>query len=388
MRKLFTLIFTVVIAAAYAQPYTIGHTTVTFNDPARTGGFGSGGGSGRQMQTEIYYPATSQGENTPLAQGQFPVIVFGHGFVMTWDVYNNLWENLVPKGYVMAFLRTEGSISPSHDDFGLDLRQVANKMQELNSNSNSIFYQALTNKTAIMGHSMGGGSTILAGANNANITTIIGLAPAETNPSAVAAAANVTVPALIFSGASDGVTPPADHHIPIYNALNSTCKYFINVVNGSHCYFANTSFTCDFGESSPGSLSRLEQQDIANDFLGQWLDYTLKSNSSSFSTFNDSLDASNRVTYLKSCVVSSTAGYHLDKASVFVKDGFLMLDIPIKDGELNLTVYDISGRLVINEFFKAKNDTKKVPVSALKTGVYIVNISSHDENFIKKIIVN
>ena len=42
-----------------------------------------------------------------------------------------------------------------------------------------------------MGHSMGGGAAFLASANNTAIETVIGLAPAETTPSAEAAAASV-----------------------------------------------------------------------------------------------------------------------------------------------------------------------------------------------------
>jgi hypothetical protein len=53
MKKLVQLtLFTVIAFCSFSQ-YQIGHTTPIFNDPARTGGFESGGGSGRQIQTEI-----------------------------------------------------------------------------------------------------------------------------------------------------------------------------------------------------------------------------------------------------------------------------------------------------------------------------------------------
>ena len=124
---------------AFGQ-FAIGHTTLTFNDPSRTGGFGSGGGSGRQIQTEIYYPSTSAGTSTPVASGEFPVIVFGHGFAMSWDAYNDIWEHYVPRGYIMAFVRTEGSLipSPSHGDFGLDLALVAQKNARTSNNKHFI----------------------------------------------------------------------------------------------------------------------------------------------------------------------------------------------------------------------------------------------------------
>lgn len=289
MKLVHTFIFTLIAFCSLAQ-YQVGHTTITFNDPARTGGFGSGGGAGRQIQTEIYYPSTTAGDNVAVASGQFPVITFGHGFAMAWDAYTNIWQRYVAKGYILAFPRTEGGLipGPSHGDFGTDLKQVSDKMLALNSDANSIFSGKILQKAAIMGHSMGGGASFLAAANNVNIETVIGLAPAETNPSAIAAAPNVSVPALVFSGSADGVTPPADHHIPIYQGLTSACKSFVSITGGAHCYYANTNFNCDFGEStsSPNiSITRTEQQSATFAILDPWLDFKLKGICNAYSAF-------------------------------------------------------------------------------------------------------
>jgi len=139
---------------------------------------------------------------------------------------------------------------------------------------------------------MGGGSTFLAAENNTTIETIIGLAPAETNPSAIAAAPQVMVPTLVLSGAQDGVTPPIDNHIPMYNDANTDTKVFVNIVGGAHCYFANTNFNCDFGEatSSNGiSISRADQQQLTYNWLNPWLDYHLKEDCSAWAALTDSL---------------------------------------------------------------------------------------------------
>ena len=274
---------------SYSQ-YQIGHTTFTFNDPLRTGGFGSGGGVGRQIQTEIYYPANTSGDNVSVASGRFPVITFGHGFAMAWSAYATIWQHYAARGYILAFPRTEGGLipGPSHGDFGTDLKQVSDKMLALDANSSSLFNGKILQKAAIIGHSMGGGASFLAAANNSNIETVIGLAPAETNPSAIAAASNVSVPALIFSGSADGVTPPAEHHIPIYNGLTSSCKSFVSISGGAHCYYANTDFNCDFGESvsSPSiSITRAAQQTAMFGLLDPWLDLKLKGICESYAAF-------------------------------------------------------------------------------------------------------
>ena len=92
------------ITSLFAQ-YEIGHYNTIFQDPDRFN---------RNIETEIYYPAISTGDNTSAVDGQFPVIIFGHGFLQNWDVYENLWEEFVPNGYIMVFPTTESSFSNDH----------------------------------------------------------------------------------------------------------------------------------------------------------------------------------------------------------------------------------------------------------------------------------
>jgi len=182
--------------AAFAQDFQIGHQSKTYNDPAR---------NNRSIPFEIYYPSTQSGNNVPVAAGVFPVIVFGHGFAMTYSAYAYLWEALVPEGFVMVFPRTEESIfpSPSHSNFGLDMAFLVDKMLAERENPVSVFYGKISLNTAVMGHSMGGGAAFLAAANNPQITILITFAPAETNPSAIAAAAQCDLSAVVFAGSND-----------------------------------------------------------------------------------------------------------------------------------------------------------------------------------------
>jgi pimeloyl-ACP methyl ester carboxylesterase len=294
MKSIFVIAATLIQLYCYSQ-YQIGHSTITFNDPSRSGGFGSGGGPGRQIQTEIYYPSYTAGENTAVATfPNFPVIVFGHGFAMGWDAYANIWQHLVPQGYILAFVRTEGSLipAPSHGDFGADLALVATKMLALNGAAGSPFNGKVKQKVVIMGHSMGGGATMLAAENNTSIAGIVGLAPAETNPSAVSVCGNINVPALIFSGSNDGVTPPIDNHLPMYQGLASSCKSYVSITGGAHCYFANSNFNCDFGESTSSqgiSITRAQQQQKTFQILDPWLNYVLNTDCYALADFQASL---------------------------------------------------------------------------------------------------
>jgi dienelactone hydrolase len=273
-----------------AQNLNVGHTTLTFNDPNRTGGFGSGAGPGRQIQTEIYYPAAAAGENVAVANGTWPLIVFGHGFAMNWDAYSNIWNQLVPLGYIMAFPRTESGLfpAPSHGDFGSDIALIAQKMTEAGQTQGNLFEAKLSQYICAMGHSMGGGAAALAASQGAVFDCYVGLAPAETNPSAIAAAASLQIPSLVLSGSNDGVTPPAQHHLPIYDAIPHECKSFANLVGGGHCYFANSNFNCDFGESTTStgiSLTRAEQQNLMFQQITPWLSYFLGQSCEDYASF-------------------------------------------------------------------------------------------------------
>jgi hypothetical protein len=205
----------------------------------------------------------------------------------------------------MAFVRTESSLfpSPSHGDFGLDLKLVAQKMLDLQT-TNALFQNHIYPKVGVMGHSMGGGASFLAADNNISIHALIGLAPAETNPSAISVAPNVQVPSIVFSGSSDGVTPPAQHHIPMYDGVTSTCKSFVSIIGGAHCYFANTNFNCDFGEvtSSTGiSISRAEQQNTTYSILDPWLDFNLKDMCAGYESFQLELANSQGISTQTTC---------------------------------------------------------------------------------------
>jgi len=298
MKKvLFTLTYLFIGFTVFSQSYYVGHKQYNFVDPSRS----------RTIQTEVYYPATSAGDNTPFASGQFPVIVFGHGFVMSWDSYQWLWDSIVPRGYVMVFPRTEGSISPSHSAFGEDLKFLNNFLLSEGSNSSSDFYQHILGTSAIMGHSMGGGSSFLAAANNTNLTTFVNFAAAETNPSAIAAAANVTVPAVVFYGINDGVAPPADHQLPMYNALASSCKTRIGIVGGGHCYFADYNFNCSFGEGTTSpqpTISRDQQHEIVAQLLFPYLDFMLKGDAVAEQIYYQRLNSMNTIVFARSCLMS------------------------------------------------------------------------------------
>ena len=370
------------------QAQQVGTTTITFNDPARTGGFGSGGGAGRQIQTEIYYPASTAGVDVAVAMGEYPIVVFGHGFVMAWDAYENIWTDLVANGYIVAFPRTEGGFSPSHEDFGKDLALVVDELLLLNNDAGSLFNNKLSGKAGICGHSMGGGATFIAANETSNIQTIIGLAPAETTPSAVTAAGTIILPALVLSGSADGVTPEADHHLPIFNALGSTCKYYVSITGGAHCYFANANFNCDTGESfSAGGITvtRTEQQETSSDYMIPWLNIYLKDACDDKLIIDDLEANDNRTVVNAQCVFDceepTTGLMDLNTSELNIYPNPVVNKLTIEG--INATSEVILTNSLGVQMFKSVG-VSTIDVSNLPSGVYLLSNEGKSYKIIKK----
>ncbi len=357
-----------------AQNFSVGSAEFTWPDPAR---------NNRQVQVKAFYPALTAGANTTPADGTFPSVVFGHGFVMSYTAYENLWQYFVPKGYIFLMVDMENTFSPSHENFGRDILFTGKTFQQKSqSETNFPLYQKHSGRTAFAGHSMGGGASVLAASfDPAFPDLVVGMAPAETNPSAVAAAAAVTAPYLIFAGTGDAVTPPAQHQIPIYNALGSSCKFLVSITGGAHCYYANPNTACDLGETVSGgniTLTRAEQQTKMNSVLEPLFEVFLKNLNAQLDAFESSLVQSGLETTI-GCGLNTEIA-EISSVSIFpnpTSGQILITGLSAEEKVLTLT--DLSGK------------TRNIPVtesmidlSGFSAGVYVLS----GRNLRQKVVLN
>jgi dienelactone hydrolase len=366
--KLFQFVFLMLFVGVqgFAQ-YNIGSKSYRFYDESRN----------RRIDSRIYFPEGASGEIHE--DGNFPVVVFGHGFLMRWDAYENIWEALVPEGYILVFPRTEGNFWPSHQRFGDDLAYIMEEVQSMAGDPSSFLYEGVAEETAVVGHSMGGGSGVLAASNHPLVTTYIGLAPAETNPSAISAAQDVTVDALLLYGEADGVTPYEEHALPIYQNLSSDCKTLITILGGGHCYFAKSNFYCSFGENSSSgniTISRDEQQQISQQYMLLWLDHKLKG--ASYNTFSSALQGDDAVSYIQSCTAPTVIETQVEPVAfpnpgtgVFTLSGFKNLNRKSKVVQL----IDSSGQVENIRARRNKNELV-IDISDKKPGIYRINVNT------------
>lgn len=399
MKKVLLLIIAVILfVPVFSQTFQTGTITVTFNDATRTGGFGSGGGPGRQIQTEIYYPATIAGSNVAVATGSFPVVVIGHGFVMDWNSYDNIYSELSKRGYIVALPRTEGGISPSHSDFGLDLALVGNKVMLLNTTNTlaPIFVGKVIQKLALAGHSMGGGSSFLAAKNNPSLTCLFNFAAAQTNPTSSQAAKQVTVPTLIIGGQADCVAPATNNQNKMWDSTASTKKFEIIIKNLTHCDFGNgTNFNCLFGQNTSNcanTVSSVTALKLYMNFVNPFLDFNLKGICSEGPRFMDSLN-------LSQVIFSKQQLGNLACLPTDLRDDDLMKDIivypnPAKDvllveglneTDLQVQMYSVLGKQMVA--IVGFNDGKlKIDLAELPKGIYILKLSTNNFSINKRIV--
>lgn len=225
-------------------PFPIGEATRTWQDPDR---------GNRSVGALVRYPRQAGGTDAPPVEGcDFPVLAVGHGFTIPADRYRFLADGLVPTGVILVLPTTEAGLSPSHAAFGADLAFVTRAL-----GTDAGFTAAAGPLRGVVGHSMGGGAAVLAAANDPGLGLLVGMAPAETNPSAVAAAASVNVPTLVLTGSRDCVTPFATHAGPILAALAATEVRHVEIAGGSHCQFSDGYFTCSIGEGSCGGSAQI-----------------------------------------------------------------------------------------------------------------------------------
>jgi pimeloyl-ACP methyl ester carboxylesterase len=336
----------------------------------------------------------STGDNVAVATGQFPLLIFGHGFMMTYDAYLFWKDNLVPSGYIIVYPTTEGSTSPNHADFGADLAFLLSMIQSEGSNSSSPFYQKVSATSAIMGHSMGGGSSFLACENNTVPTCMVTFAAANTTPSSIHAAKNVTIPALVLSGAADCVAPPADHQVPMYDSLASSCKVFISINSGVHCYFGDYNFYCTLGESTCDpvpSIARADQEATALAFAKPYLDHYLKNTPGAWAEFEDSLNVSNRITYQINCPASGIYAEN-NKPNIHISPNpasdFIKIEIQYEiQSNFQMKLYNIIGELVSDQMMTTDHGIIEtgLDVSTLKSGVYFLEIMTNEFRIVKKV---
>jgi dienelactone hydrolase len=198
----------------------------------------------------------------PARRGTYPVVAFGHGFAQGSSRYASTLTAIAARGYVVIAPDSERGLLPDHARFADDLWR---SLRWARANVAG----ASRTADAVAGHSMGGGAALLAADRYPAIDTVLTLAAAETRPSATAASAGISAPALYVVGSEDTIVPPATTRA-MY-AGKPPPATFASITGGFHCGFADSTSFGGIGCDS-GSISRARQLALTQRLLGDRLD--------------------------------------------------------------------------------------------------------------------
>ncbi|MBP7342671.1 MAG: hypothetical protein PHG54_09480 [Smithellaceae bacterium] len=177
---------------------------------------GFGGGT-------IYYPTTS---------GQYAAVAVCPGFTGTSSSISWFARRLATHGFVTIAMNT----NTIYDYPSSRATQLAAALRYLlNSSSSTIRARIRTADRAVAGHSMGGGGTLIASANDSTLRAGIPLTPWNTYTSF----SSVRVPQMIFGADGDTIAPYASHARPFYNSLSYPEKAYA-LLNGATHFTPNS----------------------------------------------------------------------------------------------------------------------------------------------------
>jgi predicted dienelactone hydrolase len=192
------------------------YSTRTENVRSSVRGFGGG---------TIHYPTTT-------SDGTFGVVAVSPGYTGTESTIRWVGSTLASHGFVVITIGTNSLFDqpPSR------ARQLQAALDYVASSS-GVRDRIDRDRMAVVGHSMGGGGSLIAADDNSDLRAAVGMTPWTVSNNF----RSLDVPTLILAARGDSIAPVSSHASPQYNSIpNSTPKLFLEIRSASH--FTPTSY--------------------------------------------------------------------------------------------------------------------------------------------------
>ena len=225
--------------------------------------------NGSTFTATVHYPATAAQAGSPVdaANGPYPIIAFGHGFVTPIANYASTAAHLASWGFIVMLPQTQGSLFPSHAAFAADFVSALDWMGAQGGVAGSAWAGAVdASRRGAMGHSMGGGAALLAADADPSIRAVVPMAAAETNPSSTAACSGIDVATRIINGSQDTIVAPSTNG-PMYANLRGPSQ-LVTITGGSHCGFIDSAIAfCDSGSITRAAQLAIVRREVTEFML-------------------------------------------------------------------------------------------------------------------------
>jgi dienelactone hydrolase len=230
----------------------------------------------------VFFPADPMAPAQPdLRAEPSTIIVFAHGFLSPPELYRVTCRHLASWGYVVIAPRSGLELFPDHARYANDLSIAAQHLVDVWTNDpGSPFHVFVeSDRFGVTGHSMGGGASLLAAAQDARFVAVAPIAAAETRPSAIASVPLIEAPICYITGSEDSFVPNPFHTGRMYRNTTAPAAWF-DIIGGYHCGFILPplpSAVCD-----EGSISRITQIEKTHNLLTAFFNLTLRGDDASW----------------------------------------------------------------------------------------------------------
>lgn len=214
---------------------------------------------GSTFAATVHYPGITGSVGAPVdpSQGPYSIVAFGHGFLCPVALYASTSAHLASWGMIVILPQTQGSILPNHAALAADMLASLEWLAAEGGVPGSPWEGCVDGaRRGVMGHSMGGGCSLLAAKADPRVRVAVPMAAADTTPSATAAALDVRCATRLIVGSQDTIVPPSST-AGMYPNLAGPAQ-LVSISGGFHCGFMDSSIVfCD-----SGSITRAQQLGI------------------------------------------------------------------------------------------------------------------------------
>ncbi|MFT3858448.1 MAG: dienelactone hydrolase family protein [Aquabacterium sp.] len=172
--------------------------------------------------------------HTPKTGGPYALVAVCPGFVSPESSIAQISKRLATHGFSVITIATTTLLDfpPSRASQILAALDAGVKV-----NTGNAAGKVDSSRLVASGWSMGGGGTLLAAAKTPRLKAAVAYAPWNTQNSPFKA---ITVPTMIFGATGDIIAPAKTHAITFYNAIPSTTKKALAVLQGDNHFFPTT----------------------------------------------------------------------------------------------------------------------------------------------------
>jgi dienelactone hydrolase len=152
----------------------------------------------------------------PASGRELPAVVLGHDWMQPAIRYAGLLRHFASWGVVALAPDTQHGPLAFAAALAADLRTALDVSTGVRFGTGDISVDPT--RLGLVGHGLGGGAAVIAASTDNRVRSVVLLAPAETQPSAIDAARSVSAAGLVLAAGKDTVAPPVGHAEPIASA--------------------------------------------------------------------------------------------------------------------------------------------------------------------------